>query len=391
MKRALRITRTGLLTQTALVTRTGLSLLAAAALLGSSAHAATFSVTGEWVDDRGPIQLPLPPFLGGKSPNNPVMGTVMQTGAAVPGGGPATLTIPAGVISDAPNPGGFLIPVPDVIQLTTSIGHTGPTTTATLMASGGPGGFSYCPGAPANPTCTTFAAVGSQGTVAGILKYTAGPNKFGGTMKVLLFGAGRLLNKGGALPPTVTTGMGAMVPALAFSGLSNPLGGSAPQPVAYAGYAGMYAATQPGGIATHPLSYKATTQMLIQTGPTIGTNYTQSNTGTLFGLTTGAIYGYQPFGAQMDGAPDKTTITGYDFRSNNGQGRILLVSGSLTRTFPTDGSNPPEGSTLNIGSLKLEITETGFGSGVPVGSPAVLLTLGSLVMLSAGFAITRQR
>ena len=252
------------------------ALVSAAALtamialgVSSSAQAASFSVSGTWEDRRGTVELPLPPGLGGVGPKNPVSGTIAQTGAAVPGGGPATISLPTGVIFDAPNPEGFLIPVPSVIQLTTSIGHAGPTTSATLMAGGGPGSLAVCPGMTVT-SCTTVGTGGGQGTLNGIIKYTAGPNKFGGTLKVLLSGSGQLIRKGAALPPTVMTTMGATIPALPFEGLTFPLGGTAAAAGGLLGH--VHRTRRPAENITHPLGYMTTPKGLISPGPVVGTN-----------------------------------------------------------------------------------------------------------------------
>ena len=81
------------------------------------------------------------------------------------------------------------------------------------------------------------------------------------------------------------------------------------------------------------------------------------------------------------------TFTGYDKRSAGGNGRIALVTGNLSRSFPTDGSDPAEGSTINRGVLIMTMVQQ---PALPLTSPAVLISLGSLLMMSAGYAVSRK-
>lgn len=372
---------------------------AASALLvcGAAADAATFSMTGNYRDQRGAIELPLPPGLGQEARRvaNVPSATVSQMGAALPGGGPNTIVIPPLQFGDNPTiSGGFLIPVPSVVQLNTTFNHNGPTIPATLMGGyGNPGGFAFCPGATANPSCTTAAAAGTQGTLNGIVKYTPGPNKFGGTFNMLLTGGGNLVSKGMALPSTVMTAMGATIPALPFSVINNPLGGGPGATIAAgASYGLMQTAILGSAPNTHPLGYMTTTMGLITTGPSVAAAIPGKNSNTGFPFTTGVVYVYRQLngGAQSTGMDpaSKHTITGYDSRTAGGNGRVQLVSASLSRNYPSDGSNNPEGSVPNRSTLVMNLVAQ---PALPLTSPAMLLTLGSLVLLSAGFAVSRKR
>ena len=370
--------------------------IAAAALLicSAAADAATFSMTGNYRDQRGAIEMPLPPALGGVGPRVPAVSgaTVFQTGAALPGGGPSTLVIPTDAFSDPGNPEGFLIPVPGVIQLSTTFTHRGPSgAPATFMGGYGlaNGTFAFCPGATANPTCTTVTTGPGQGTLNGIVKYTPGPNAFGGTFKMLLVGAGNLVSKGSPAPTTTMTTMGATVAALPFSAINNPLGGTA---IIAAGqsYAFMQTAILASAPNTHPLGYMTTPKGLLTPGPSFMAAVPGLNSNTGFPFTTGTVYLYRKIAAQAGGGdpPSKHTITGYDKRSGGGNGRISLVAASLSRNFPSDGSDPPEGSVPNRATIVMTLLQQ---PALPLSSPAMLLTLGSLVLLSAGFAVSRKR
>ena len=321
-------------------------------------------------------------------PGIPVAGTLVQTGASAP----LDILVDKNFISDPANPEGFLIPIPGVIQLSTSFTHVGPATSEVLSAGAGPGSLAWCPGATANPVCTTVTAGGTQGTLNGIITYTAGPNQFGGTMKVLLLGTGLLINKGAATGTTIMTSMGATVPALPFKGEQNPLGGGGgviAAGIAKGGANTMTTGTLVTGVSTHPYGYMTTPDGLLSQGPVVGTAPALSFQRTPFGFTTGTIVGYRKIAAQAgDGGPEKFTVTGYDNRTAGGNGRIQLVAGTMSRTFPTDGSDPPEGSGLDNAALTLTFVQQ---PALPLSSPAALMTLGSLVMLSAGYAVSSRK
>ena len=373
--------------------RSILRTAAAAAFLatlasGGAAEAASYSVTGTYEDHRGAIELPLPSGLGLPGPGVPISDTTFtQMGAAVPGGGPATIGIPMNAISSAAgSTRGFLIPIPAIVQLTSMGGHYGPTAADTLMASAGPGSTAFCPGMTA-ASCTTPTRGSSQGTLAGIIKYTAGPNKFGGTLRILTKGGGNLASKGAVLPPTVMTSMGATLTALPFSVENAPVGGTQ---IVGAGTSGMFTNILGAAVATHPLGYMTTPLGLLSPGPVVGAGPGNANTATAFGFTTGTVVASEPFGAQSNtpAAGYKFTITGYDKRTAGGAGRISLVSGGLSRLYPTDGSNPPEGSTVDHATIVLTFVPQ---PALPLASPALMGTLGTLVMLGAGYAVSSKR
>ena len=167
-------------------------------LLAGAANAATFSVaTGgsnlTWQTGSSvlPILGNLPPSYGGtpalrwRPQGYP---TIMGTGS-----NPVSLTIPPGIISFAP-PYPVQLPVPSIpsyVQFTTGLAAYAPNGGSANFGPGPkgsrPANFSWCPGASANPACTTVLSGGSQGSISGIIKYTAGTAgpQFGGTMSVL--------------------------------------------------------------------------------------------------------------------------------------------------------------------------------------------------------------
>ena len=167
-------------------------------LLAGAANAATFSVASggsnlTWQSGQSQLL----PILG----NTPTYGgnpdlrwrpqgypTIMGTGS-----NPVSLTIAPGLISFAPSyPAQLPIPsLPSYVQFTTGLAAYAPNGGSANFGPGTktsrPANFSWCPGAAANPACTTVLTGGAQGTVAGIIKYTAGTAgpQFGGTMSVL--------------------------------------------------------------------------------------------------------------------------------------------------------------------------------------------------------------
>ena len=167
-------------------------------LLAGAANAATFSVaTGgsnlTWQTGSSvlPILGNLPPTSGGtpaarwRPQGYP---TIMGTGSS-----PVSLTIPPGLISFAPAyPVQLPVPsLPSYVQFTTGLAAYAPAGGSATFKPGAktsrPANFSWCPGAAANPACTTVLSGGSQGSISGIIKYTAGTAgpQFGGTMSVL--------------------------------------------------------------------------------------------------------------------------------------------------------------------------------------------------------------
>jgi hypothetical protein len=167
-------------------------------LLAGAANAATFSVaTGgsnlTWQTGSSvlPILGNLPPASGGtpaarwRPQGYP---TIMGTGS-----NPVSLTIPPGIISFAPSyPVQLPVPsLPSYVQFTTGLAAYapagGPATFKPGAKTSRPANFSWCPGASANPACTTVLSGAPQGSISGIIKYTAGAAgpQFGGTMSVL--------------------------------------------------------------------------------------------------------------------------------------------------------------------------------------------------------------
>ena len=104
---------------------------------------------------------------------------VLPTG----GTGPASMIVPQSFFQNDGTTFRVFTAAPHVAQVTSSF--TSFNLQETLMAGGGPGSFTFCPGVgnPANPTCTQPSQ--ATGGLNNFLQYTAGPNQFGGTFRVL--------------------------------------------------------------------------------------------------------------------------------------------------------------------------------------------------------------
>ncbi len=253
---------------------------------------------------------------------------VNQTGT-----GPAlTLTMPPGIFNQSGVP--FTVPIgpelPSYIQFSTQLGVSAPYGGSAVFRSGPktsrPANFAWCPGATANPTCTSGFEDpgGSQGTDDGLIQYTAGANQFGGTMSV--FSSGKF----GwwtfeAVTPTVlvrhnnpdgVNGLWGPGEEYEFTQMAAPQS----SPI----YANPVIST--GGLITDP-------------GTFVSSQPDRDSTVKGMPWTTGMIYIFLPFNPPT--SPIRTiSTTGYDNRTPAGSGNIMMVSGSITNvdvgvTVPT--------------------------------------------------------
>ena len=101
----------------------------------------------------------------------------------VSGTGPASMMVAQSFFQNDGTSFRVFSAVPRVAQVTSSF--TSFNLSETLQAGGGPGSFTFCPGVgnPVNPNCTSPSQ--ATGGLNNFLQYTAGPNQFGGTFRVL--------------------------------------------------------------------------------------------------------------------------------------------------------------------------------------------------------------
>jgi hypothetical protein len=310
----------------------GVSALVLSALLifatGAQAGARKYTITGP----SRSLTYQVPGGLGTLPLINPP-GANPYPGAAAEqtGSGPATLTLPPGIWDQA-GPVPFIFPVgppapPQYIQFA-SFNYIQAAPTATAMfreshwtATRANLNFSFCPGAGANPTCTTDVTTGgtTQGTKEGRVRYTAGGNRFGGTMGSVLGGIAVIsLNIGGGqnLHLQLTNHMINGQPYAAFSS------GVGPPGIITTG--GVQSA---GGLITQP-------------GNQVGTQAGFSRSSFGFPFTTGMVIVSIPPGSNPTTDPPTTfSATGADFRTALGAGNIQMVAGALGNAS-ADGAFP---------------------------------------------------
>ena len=325
-----------------------LSLLAGALLLGAAQAGATdYSIKGaiENFCCTNPGPTPGGKNLGGNPPGrggfNPVggqihPGVVQQTGTGTPNS-PLSLKFPADIMGTTTSI--FIPNHPVPIFYTFSVMFTNANEAGTLVKSGGAGDFSFCPVAvgPGVGSCTApsqAAPSPKNGRIFG----QAGPNKFGGTMRLLgpsLYGKVVRVSAPGAPSKTNVhfnapfglamgqSKVGATVPVPETSYMVSSMGVKGP------------IASGIGSMAGAPWS---TGYMLIQ-------------------ITKNA------------NPPVRSiAITGSDNRSSMGQGNITLVTPSLHNNGLGAPSTNPLGN-----KMVLTLPEPGSGLSVAVG--ALMLSL----------------
>jgi hypothetical protein len=248
--------------------------------------------------------------------------------------------------------------------------------------------FTWCPGI-GGPACV-FPLGNQPGALNGVVTNKAGPNRFGGTMALLLKGNGTTTIVAG------TTGGTAMVPLLAHlpfamgatfmnaqaQGVGYNFTNQVPLASAkmYIGFMTSKSATTPGaGLIT-----STGPPLMTTTGPGTMTQVMPGDTNLNYGMpwTTGAV-------SVMDmelgpfSSPQTNTITanGADHRTNAGKGSITLVAGGTSNRVVS-----------GLDFTAMEVLTLNFSDGTPTPSmgPAGLATVALLMALSAGYAIRRR-
>jgi len=333
-------------------------------LLGwaGSADARQFSMSGNWVRETTKnFFIPILPGTAGIGGS----GTVTAQGSS-----PASLTVPANLFTGAYS-FGFPLPQTSIVQLTTQFNFAGPSATGTFK----PGNwtktrpfanFAYCPGAAANPACTTPRSTGQgappgQGTMHGLVRYTAGTNQFGGTMQIVRGGTGTLSLLLGATAPTVQHNP------IAVAGLIVINSGGP--------YANTRLQARPGGPITTGAVFSAG-GMISVPGVQVGTGASTGNFYHGFPWTTGNVYIKVTVGVTGTTTFSKT---GSDARTPGGAGNITLQAGGLLHRLV-------QGRTMAYSAwVKMRIVEP-TPSMTPVGVAAGAL----LMVLVVGYALRRR-
>lgn len=400
-------------------------------VLGVQAQAKTFSMSGQWFGNRGPlIDIPInggPQLCVGGSIKSGCVAFFKPRTGGVPGSqatisamgvNPAAFTIAPGAFAQAQGlqftPVGI---VPTVVQLATDFHAVGPASAAQAAAAvptfaiaqpaafqsnahnndpGQTGGatpraaanFAWCPGV-GGPACPSGLAATGAANIQGIVSYSAGGNVFGGTMGMMLKGTGAVsaiitsvtVPTGGAgttmIPGLAHLPIGTMTPTLAS--FMNP---QAPG-VSYAhfntvmlGSAQVYLGfmTSPGGLLT------STGPPLTTGGPAMSPAVVPGDTITNWGMpwTTGTVTVMKT--ETNAGAMLTQTLSGMgtDERTGAGKGSIVMVAGGLShRVF--QGLETPA----------LEIVVLNFSDGTPTPSMGSvgLAAVATLMALTAGYAV----
>jgi hypothetical protein len=334
-------------------------------LAASTASAVVRQMSGRWLLNRGPtVDIPVNPgFIPG-------MGTVNE----VAGPHPRALTIPLNRFNEVG--GGALFPLPGVtlVQLSTMIDAMGPQSVG--MFFGGPKGsrpanFNWCPNlvmgggvGPACPNGNFNQGIGRPG----IVRYTAGPNQYGGTMQLLLIGGGEV---------SVTVGATGMGGALI---LHNPFGGGGVSNDQEAG--GPYkntgtVALMAGDITLQTMGVPP--GVITMPGPIVNMGPAELNVTTGFPWTTGRVQVTNPTATTI-APPSGTmlTLTGFDSRGMGG-GHIVMVSGNATKR-----------TAANNTFMSLDVLDLTLDPAVPAMSTGAFATAAALVVLGAGYFLRRR-
>jgi hypothetical protein len=304
-------------------------------LVAGGAHAVQFGMKGTWKANRGP-QIIIPVFAGPPC-NGAFCGDGPVTAAGLTAG--KQITLPKNRFFE--QGGGVLVPVPGpvVVQLTTMLDAQGPQTKAVFKAGPKvtrPANFAWCPGAvpgkgtTMNPACTTGKATATgakkgNGVRPGRIRYTAGPNEFGGVAQMLLKGGGSVSYFIGGTP-------------MAEQIIHNPFGGAGPAKPqqaggAYQNISSVYLA--PGNVTLQTMTVGgkgiATTGMVVtKMGPIVGMGGPETNYTTGFPFTTGKVQATNPT-TQMGRGTTMLTLTGMDAMTGMGGRNIVLVASALTK------------------------------------------------------------
>jgi len=331
-------------------------------LLGwaGSADARKFSMSGTWrMEKTNNFFLPIiPGFVAGG-------GTVTAQGSS-----PAALSVPTNLFTGS---FGFGMPMPQtsVVQFTTQFTFAGPFTPIALRAGAWTAtrpfaNFAWCPGAAANPACTTPRSTGQgaapgQGTSHGLVRYTAGSNQFGGTMQMLRIGNGGIALLLGATGPTVQNNPMA-VPGGAIQNPGGSYANSRLQPIP-GGPITTGAVFSPGGMISVP-------------GVQVGTGASTANLYHGFPMTTGTVYVKVTIGVT---GTTTFSASGSDARTPEGAGNITLQAGGLLHRV-VQGRTMAYRDTVTM--RMVEPTPSMSAAGVATGA--------LLMVLAVGYALRRR-
>lgn len=342
--------------------------------LTSTAGADQLKMSGGWLQQRGAVNIPAwvvalgdlnKSLFGLNDPTIPGRGFVTVTPQVT---GPAAVQIPPHLFQlDTTR----AIPLQavvggDVVQLTTTFSFNGPNLTGVLQQTGTTArlaaNFSYCPGASNNPSCASNLPGGNDGTKPGRVTYTAGPNRFGGTMGMLIQGGGSTAVNIGGSPPRlrvdVIAGAGSQEVGLAYGFTSSV--------VLQSGVVFSTFTLTPNGLVGGIGAQTATLT------PDVNIN-------TGFPWTTGTVMVSEPGG--VNNPAETYTMTGSDNRTQNGRGTLSLVAGGLSHRTVA-------GQTfVSVDKVSMDIAS---GQLTPSLSPTGLTAIASLMLIGGGYVLRKR-
>lgn len=380
-------------------------LMILALVVAGTASAKTFSMSGQWYMNRGPlVDIPInggPVLCIGGGADTGCQGNLKPKDGGVPGvgvanvtgGGPATFTLQYQVFGQS-RATPTTVPVTligQVQQLQSQFTLAGPgsvaalpsLTNATEQAALNPkfmrNAFSRDPGQAARPAAN-FSFTSGPALVK--VKYTAGQNAFGGTMAMMLKGTAvvsipngaQLINQlvGGTSNPT----FGPQHPGRGYGVTSiDALDGG---PV----YSTFMFGNSPTGCENLPGEEfdPPGCEIVTQVGNQVGTGDPDVNINIGFPWTTGTVTA-QALATVAGDVPTTLTAMGTDSRNVMGHGRITMVAGGTS--FRSQSGF--RFAALDIVNLQLStITET------PTLSPPAIAAAVSLLLLGGGYMARRR-
>jgi hypothetical protein len=362
--------------------------------------------------------IPAVPALGGVP--NTLMAAVTAMGMS-----PATITVPPSVFAEAPPPTalGLMIIAPTLVQLGSTatfmapgparatmqpVGMTSPlgggATVFTVVppamgtrvlrksdwtdqtGRAGPM-FTWCPGTPGTPPMVGLPVppvapaclAPASGLWPGLVRYTPGPNVFGGTMTMLLSSAFTVsvVGPGGVLVHQPVGGMGDQHPGRGYSTTDTDYLMAGPVLAMFM--------TGPPCTMAFPFPQAPPGCGVITTSmTTVGMGAPDRNRNWGFPWTTGMVTAQNT--GTIAGMMQTTTLvgTGTDMRTPLGSGMITLVAGGFSHRFGAVTMVPQDFSPLDIVTMTLQPFKT------PAFSPAGMAAGVALMLLAVGFAARRR-
>jgi hypothetical protein len=261
--------------------------------------------------------------------------------------------------------------------------------------------FSFCPGTALAPSILTACASVDGGAFNGRVRYTAGTNQFGGVMQMMIKGSGTVTNvivasptNGAPVPPAVgcpnhNGGVALGCPVI----VNRPFGGGgAPQvqggPFNNARSDMLLASSKfqllGSGVCTQMVGIYDVQGCVLSWAPT-GLGPAGPSTNKNLGLpwTTGMVVVSATEGPTPLSADTTFTSTGFDNRTVNGAGNIVLTTGAITKRNA--------GSTYaSQDQIVMALIPTTSSATTPSMAPVGIAAFMGLLALAGGYRLRKQ-